>query len=110
MADTGAATKQLSALRLQSSQSLQHGDVQHQSSQLQPPQLHPSQDQPPQLHPSQLQHPQAFPAATRHASGLVGGEMTVASSIAFADWTVVTLSQGGAVSQWVSGSRRRRAR
>ncbi len=44
----------------------------------------------------------AFPARTQTASGAVGGVATTATSVGFADKVLVTLSQDGRLSQWVS--------
>lgn len=43
-----------------------------------------------------------FPAPTKDAIGLVDGVETHASSTFFTDKIVVTLSQAGRISQWVS--------
>ncbi len=43
-----------------------------------------------------------FPAATKHSAGLVNGVETDVSSIYFADKIMITISQGGRLSQWVS--------
>jgi len=45
--------------------------------------------------------PTPFPAATKQAAGLVNGTQTDVSSIYFADKIMVTISQGGRLSQWV---------
>jgi proteasome assembly chaperone 3 len=42
-----------------------------------------------------------FPVPTKHAAGLVNGTQTEVSSMYFADKIVVTISQGGRLSQWV---------
>ncbi|KUJ20056.1 uncharacterized protein LY89DRAFT_779917 [Mollisia scopiformis] len=45
--------------------------------------------------------PSPFPAPTKLASGLVNGTQTEVSSIYFSDKILVTISQGGRLSQWV---------
>lgn len=42
-----------------------------------------------------------FPAATKQAAGLVNGVQTDVSSVYFADKILITISQGGRLSQWV---------
>jgi hypothetical protein len=42
-----------------------------------------------------------FPAATKQSAGLVGGTQTDVSSVYFADKIIITISQGGRLSQWV---------
>jgi proteasome assembly chaperone 3 len=42
-----------------------------------------------------------FPAPTKQAAGLVRGTHTDVSSIYFADKIMITISQGGRLSQWV---------
>jgi proteasome assembly chaperone 3 len=42
-----------------------------------------------------------FPAATKQAAGLVNGVHTDVASIFFADKILITISQGGRLSQWV---------
>ncbi|KAE8450169.1 hypothetical protein EG329_006950 [Mollisiaceae sp. DMI_Dod_QoI] len=42
-----------------------------------------------------------FPASTKQAAGLVNGTQTEVSSIYFSDKILVTISQGGRLSQWV---------
>ncbi|KAF8865730.1 hypothetical protein BDZ45DRAFT_579645 [Acephala macrosclerotiorum] len=42
-----------------------------------------------------------FPAPMKQASGLVNGTQTEVSSIYFADKILVTISQGGRLSQWI---------
>lgn len=42
-----------------------------------------------------------FPATTKQAAGLVNGVQTAVSSIYFADKILLTVSQGGRLSQWV---------
>jgi proteasome assembly chaperone 3 len=43
-----------------------------------------------------------FPAKTKQAAGLIGGTETDISSISFSDKIMVTISQAGRLSQWVS--------
>ena len=45
--------------------------------------------------------PSLFPAATKQAAGLVNGVHTDVSSVYFADKILITVSQGGRLSQWV---------
>jgi proteasome assembly chaperone 3 len=45
--------------------------------------------------------PTPFPAASKQAAGLVNGTQTDVSSIYFADKIMITISQGGRLSQWV---------
>jgi proteasome assembly chaperone 3 len=45
--------------------------------------------------------PALFPAATKQAAGLVNGVQTDVSSVNFADKILITISQGGRLSQWV---------
>jgi len=45
--------------------------------------------------------PSPFPAPMKQAAGLVNGTQTEVSSIYFADKVLVTISQGGRLSQWV---------
>ena len=45
--------------------------------------------------------PAPFPAATKQAAGLVNGVQTDVSSVYFADKILITISQGGRLSQWV---------
>jgi proteasome assembly chaperone 3 len=45
-----------------------------------------------------------FPATTKHAASLVNGTETDVSSVYFADKILVTISQGGRLSQWVRSS------
>jgi proteasome assembly chaperone 3 len=45
-----------------------------------------------------------FPAATKHAAGLVHGTQTDVSSVYFSDKILITISQGGRLSQWVCQS------
>jgi hypothetical protein len=45
--------------------------------------------------------PSAFPAATKQADGLVSGIQTDVSSVYFTDKILITISQGGRLSQWV---------
>jgi len=42
-----------------------------------------------------------FPTATKIASGLVNGTETQVSSIYFTDKILITITQGGRLSQWV---------
>ena len=42
-----------------------------------------------------------FPAATKLAAGLVNGTQTDVSSIYFADKILISICQGGRLSQWV---------
>ena len=42
-----------------------------------------------------------FPAAAKQATGLVNGVQTDVSSVYFADKILITISQGGRLSQWV---------
>jgi hypothetical protein len=42
-----------------------------------------------------------FPAATKQAVGLVNGTHTDVTSVYFADKILITISQGGRLSQWV---------
>jgi proteasome assembly chaperone 3 len=42
-----------------------------------------------------------FPAPTKQAAGFVKGTYTDVSSIYFADKILITISQGGRLSQWV---------
>jgi hypothetical protein len=42
-----------------------------------------------------------FPAATKQAVGLVNGAQTDVTSVYFADKILITISQGGRLSQWV---------
>lgn len=42
-----------------------------------------------------------FPAATKQVAGLVNGTATDVTSIYFADRIILTISQGGRLSQWV---------
>jgi hypothetical protein len=43
----------------------------------------------------------SYPAPTKQAAGLVNGTITEVSSIYFADKIMITISQGGRLSQWV---------
>ena len=43
-----------------------------------------------------------YPAKSRQAAGLVNGTQTEVSSVFFADKILITVSQGGRLSQWVS--------
>jgi hypothetical protein len=43
-----------------------------------------------------------FPAATKQAVGQVNGTQTDVTSVYFADKILITISQGGRLSQWVS--------
>jgi hypothetical protein len=43
-----------------------------------------------------------FPAATKQAVGLVNGTQTDVTSVYFADKILITISQGGRLSQWVT--------
>lgn len=43
-----------------------------------------------------------FPVPSRHASGLVNGVATEVTSLSFSDKILVTISQEGRLSQWVS--------
>jgi hypothetical protein len=43
----------------------------------------------------------SFPAATKQAAGLVNGAQTNVSSVYFTDKILITVSQGGRLSQWV---------
>jgi len=45
--------------------------------------------------------PMPFPAATKHAAGLVNGTETDVFSVYFSDKIMITISQGGRLSQWV---------
>lgn len=45
---------------------------------------------------------EAFPAQTRRETGTVNGVPTEATSMYFSDKIVVTISQEGRLSQWVS--------
>jgi proteasome assembly chaperone 3 len=45
--------------------------------------------------------PGRFPAPTKQAAGLVNGTQTDVSSVYFADKILITISQGGRLSQWV---------
>lgn len=45
-----------------------------------------------------------FPAKTKQATGTINGVPTEATSISFSDRIVVTISQEGRLSQWVSNS------
>ena len=45
--------------------------------------------------------PTPFPAATKQAAGMINGTQTDVSSIYFADKIMITISQGGRLSQWV---------
>ena len=42
-----------------------------------------------------------FPAKTKQAVGTVGGIQTEATAMSFKDKYLVTISQGGRLSQWV---------
>lgn len=42
-----------------------------------------------------------FPVPTKQAAGLVNGVHTEVSSVYFADKILITISQGGRLSQWV---------
>lgn len=42
-----------------------------------------------------------FPVPTKHAAGPANGTQTEVSSMYFADKILVTISQGGRLSQWV---------
>lgn len=42
-----------------------------------------------------------FPAKSKQATGLVNGTQTEVSSVFFADKILITVSQGGRLSQWV---------
>jgi proteasome assembly chaperone 3 len=42
-----------------------------------------------------------FPTASKQAAGLINGAATNVSSIYFADKIMITISQGGRLSQWV---------
>lgn len=46
-----------------------------------------------------------FPAATKQAVGLVNGTQTDVTSVYFADKILITISQGGRLSQWVTALR-----
>ncbi|KAI9743883.1 MAG: hypothetical protein M1818_002617 [Claussenomyces sp. TS43310] len=43
----------------------------------------------------------SFPAPVKQAAGLVNGIRTDVSSISFADKIMITISQGGRLSQWI---------
>lgn len=43
-----------------------------------------------------------YPAPTKQASGSVNGEPTEASCTNFSDKIMITISQGGRLSQWVN--------
>jgi len=43
-----------------------------------------------------------FPASTKQAAGLINGIQTDVSSLYFADKIMITISQGGRLSQWAS--------
>ena len=45
--------------------------------------------------------PAPFPATSKQAAGLVNGTPTDVSSVYFADKILITISQGGRLSQWV---------
>lgn len=45
-----------------------------------------------------------FPVPSRRAAGVVDGVATEAASLSFSDKILVTISQGGRLSQWVSAS------
>ncbi|KAG0648389.1 hypothetical protein D0Z07_5111 [Hyphodiscus hymeniophilus] len=45
--------------------------------------------------------PSPFPAKTKQAAGLVNGVQTNVSSVYFADKILITISQGGRLSQWI---------
>jgi len=45
--------------------------------------------------------PARFPAPSKQAAGLVNGTQTDVSSVYFADKILITISQGGRLSQWV---------
>lgn len=42
-----------------------------------------------------------YPAPAKQAAGLVNGSQTDVSSVYFADKILITISQGGRISQWV---------
>ncbi|PMD28633.1 hypothetical protein NA56DRAFT_560169 [Hyaloscypha hepaticicola] len=45
--------------------------------------------------------PTRFPAPSKQAAGSVNGTQTIVSSVYFADKIVITISQGGRLSQWI---------
>jgi len=45
--------------------------------------------------------PTRFPATSKQAAGLVNGTPTNVASVYFADKILITISQGGRLSQWV---------
>jgi proteasome assembly chaperone 3 len=45
--------------------------------------------------------PTRFPAPSKQAAGSVNGTQTDVSSVYFADKILITISQGGRLSQWV---------
>lgn len=46
-----------------------------------------------------------FPTHSKTVAGLVGGAETDISSLAFSDKILITISQGGRLSQWVCSHR-----
>jgi proteasome assembly chaperone 3 len=46
--------------------------------------------------------PTRFPAPSKQAARSVNGTQTIVSSIYFADKILITISQGGRLSQWVN--------
>lgn len=48
--------------------------------------------------------PTSFPAPTKYTAGAVNGVPTGVSAVHFADKIVVTITQGGRLSQWVGNA------